>query len=153
VIVFVGDIKRRVSNGGAHMVRTGREHMAKYGTKPEHFAMIGEKNHRHSSGNPYAQFRTVYSLEEIASSRMTYAPLTKQQCSPTSDGAGAAIVCSEQFVLDHGLGGTPPSHVYPLTLLSAHPHSPSAHTRVASRCTHVAYILPSFRSTQWMAVS
>ncbi len=31
-------------------------------------------------------------------------PLTKLQCSPTSDGSGgAAIVVSEQFVEDHGL--------------------------------------------------
>ena len=29
--------------------------------------------------------------------------LTKLQCCPTSDGAGAAIVCSEKFVKKHGL--------------------------------------------------
>jgi len=83
----------------------GREHMAKYGTTAKQFAMIGEKNHRHSAGNPYAQFQQVYTLEEIEASRMTYEPLTKLQCSPTSDGAGAAILCSEAFVLKHGLGG------------------------------------------------
>ncbi len=41
----------------------GREHMAKYGTKAEHFAKIAEKNHRHSVNNPYSQFRDVYTLE------------------------------------------------------------------------------------------
>lgn len=30
-------------------------------------------------------------------------PLTKLQCCPTSDGAAAAVVCSEAFVLKHGL--------------------------------------------------
>ncbi len=30
----------------------GLEHMKKYGTKPEHFAKIAEKNHRHSANNP-----------------------------------------------------------------------------------------------------
>lgn len=30
----------------------GKEHMQKYGTKPEHFAKIAEKNHRHSANNP-----------------------------------------------------------------------------------------------------
>ena len=83
----------------------GREHMKKYGTTAKQFAMIGEKNHRHSANNPYAQFRKVYSLEEVEGSKMTYAPLTKLQCSPTSDGAGAAIVCSEAFVRKHGLEG------------------------------------------------
>jgi sterol carrier protein 2 len=32
-----------------------------------------------------------------------HAVLTKLQCCPTSDGAGAAIVCSEAFVKKHGL--------------------------------------------------
>ena len=41
----------------------GQEHMAKYGTRHEHFAKIAEKNHRHSANNPYSQFRDVYSLD------------------------------------------------------------------------------------------
>ena len=34
---------------------------------------------------------------------MIHAPLTKLQCCPTSDGAGAAILASEEFVHKHGL--------------------------------------------------
>ena len=34
---------------------------------------------------------------------MVYEPLTKLQCCPTSDGAGAAILCSEDFVRKHNL--------------------------------------------------
>jgi acetyl-CoA acetyltransferase len=34
---------------------------------------------------------------------MIYEPLTKLQCSPTSDGSGAAIVASERFVEERGL--------------------------------------------------
>jgi len=83
----------------------GLEHMKKYGTKKEHFAMIGEKNHRHSANNPYSQFRDVYSLEDIMKSPTVMDPLTKLQCSPTSDGAAAAILCSEAFVIRHGLQG------------------------------------------------
>lgn len=30
----------------------GIEHMKKYGTKPEHFAKIAYKNHKHSVNNP-----------------------------------------------------------------------------------------------------
>jgi acetyl-CoA acetyltransferase len=81
----------------------GREHMRRYGTTPEQFARIAEKNHRHSAGNPYAQFQDVYSLEEILDARMIHEPLTKLQCSPTSDGAGAAVLASEAFVREHGL--------------------------------------------------
>jgi acetyl-CoA acetyltransferase len=79
----------------------GREHMKKYGTTAEHFAKIGYKNHKHSVNNPYAQFQEEYSLEDILGARMISDPLTKLQCSPTSDGSGAAIVVSEKFVDDH----------------------------------------------------
>jgi acetyl-CoA acetyltransferase len=82
----------------------GREHMEKYGTTPEQFAKIGWKNHKHSVNNPYAQFQKEYTLQEILDAPTIYAPLTKLQCSPTSDGSGAAILASERFVDEHGLG-------------------------------------------------
>merc|ERR1719310_2747886 len=83
----------------------GKEHMALYDSTLEQFAAVGEKNHRHSANNPYAQFRDTYTLEQVEKSGDIYDPLTKLQCSPTSDGAGAAIVCSEEFVKKHGLEG------------------------------------------------
>jgi acetyl-CoA acetyltransferase len=36
-----------------------------------------------------------------------YEPLTKFQCCPTSDGAAAAIVCSEEFARKHGVADRP----------------------------------------------
>jgi acetyl-CoA acyltransferase len=83
----------------------GREHMQRYGSTAEHFAKIGHKNHKHSVNNPYAQFQQAYTLDDILASRMIYDPLTKLQCSPTSDGSGAAILASEKFVADHELAG------------------------------------------------
>jgi acetyl-CoA acetyltransferase len=77
--------------------------MEKYGTTPEHFAKIGWKNHKHSVNNPYSQFQDEYSLEHILNAKMVYEPLTKLQCCPTSDGAGAAVLASEEFVKKHGL--------------------------------------------------
>lgn len=82
----------------------GREHMQKYGTTAEQFAKIGYKNHKHSVHNPYAQFQDEYTLDEILAARTVYEPLTKLQCSPTSDGSGAAVLASERFVDEHGLG-------------------------------------------------
>jgi acetyl-CoA acetyltransferase len=83
----------------------GREHMERWGTKPESFARIAVKNHRHSVNNPRAQFRREYSLEEVLASTEIYAPLTKLQCCPTSSGAAAAVVASADFVREHGLAG------------------------------------------------
>ena len=81
----------------------GREHMERYGTTPEHFAKIGWKNHKHSVNNPYSQFQDEYSLEDILNAPQVFGPLTKLQCCPTSDGSGAAILASEDFVKKHGL--------------------------------------------------
>ena len=81
----------------------GLEHMEKYGTTPEQFAKIGWKNHKHSVNNPYSQFQTEYSLEEILAAPTVFGPLTKLQCCPTSDGSAAVIVASEDFVKKHGL--------------------------------------------------
>ena len=81
----------------------GREHMERHGSKPEHYAWIGWKNHHHSVNNPYAQFQVDYTLQEIKDAPEIYAPLTKLQCSPTSDGSAAAVVASERFVEDHDL--------------------------------------------------
>jgi acetyl-CoA acetyltransferase len=84
----------------------GVEHTEKYGSKPEHYAWIGWKNHKHSVNNPYAQFQQEYTLDEIKGAKVIYEPLqlTKLQCSPTSDGSGAAVIASERFVDEHGLG-------------------------------------------------
>lgn len=83
----------------------GKEHQERYGTTDEQFAKVGVKNHRHSANNPYAQFQDVYTLDEILASKRVYGPLTKLQCSPTSDGSGAVVLASEDFVDRHGLGG------------------------------------------------
>ena len=68
----------------------GREHMDRYGTTAEQFAKIGQKNHKHSVNNPYSQFQDEYTLEQVLAAPVVYEPLTKLQCCPTSDGAGAA---------------------------------------------------------------
>ena len=81
----------------------GREYMREHGATAEHFAKIGYKNHKHSVNNPYAQFQQEYSLQDILGARMISDPLTKLQCSPTSDGSAAAVLASEAFVESHGL--------------------------------------------------
>lgn len=75
--------------------RAANDHMRRYGSTVEQFARIAEKNHRHSANNPYAQFQDVYTLDEILASPMVDEPLTRLQCSPTSDGAAAVVVMSE----------------------------------------------------------
>jgi acetyl-CoA acyltransferase len=80
-----------------------REHMERYGTTEAQLAAVGAKNHKHSAGNPNAQFQDVYSVDQILAAKTIHRPLTKLQCSPTSDGSAAAVVVSERFVVQHGL--------------------------------------------------
>ncbi|MFD8822353.1 lipid-transfer protein [Streptomyces sp. NPDC059605] len=80
-----------------------REHMARYGTTEAQLAAVGAKNHRHSVNNPYAQFQDPYTVEEVLAAKPVHSPLTRLQCSPTSDGAAAAVVVSRRFVDEHGL--------------------------------------------------
>ncbi len=83
-----------------------REHMEKYGSTADQYAKIGWKNHKHSVNNPYSQFQDEYSLDDIKGAKEVYAPLTKLQCCPTSDGAGAAILASADFVKQNKLEKT-----------------------------------------------
>jgi acetyl-CoA acyltransferase len=71
-----------------------RQHMQKYGTTKEQFARIAVKNHFHGSLNPHAQYREVYTLEDILASPPVAEPLTRLMCSPIGDGAAAAVICS-----------------------------------------------------------
>lgn len=74
-----------------------QEHMKKYGTSRETFAKIAVKNSYNGSLNPYAQYQQAQSLEDILQSRVITNPLHLKMCSPISDGAAAAIVCSEKI--------------------------------------------------------
>ena len=80
-----------------------RSHMARYGTKVEHFAMISAKNSYHGSLNPRAQFREAMTVEEVLASPMIAEPLTRPMCSPIGDGAAAAVIVSERKMLEFGL--------------------------------------------------
>ena len=79
-----------------------RFHMRKFGTTPAQLAAVAAKNHRHSVHNALAQFRTAYTVAEVlAAPPITY-PLTLPMCAPISDGAAAAILCSERALARFG---------------------------------------------------
>jgi acetyl-CoA acetyltransferase len=61
----------------------------------EQFAKVAEKNHAHSTLNPYAQYQKAFSLEEIMEARVISYPNTLPMCCPTGDGAAAVVLVSE----------------------------------------------------------
>jgi acetyl-CoA acetyltransferase len=73
-----------------------RLHMKTYGTTQRQIAAVSAKNHTHSVHNPFSQFRKPFTIEEIlAAPPITY-PITLPMCAPLSDGAAAAILCTEE---------------------------------------------------------
>lgn len=72
-----------------------RYHMKTYGTTQRQIAAVCAKNHMHSVHNPYSQFRKPFTIEEVlAAPPITY-PITLPMCASLSDGAAAAILCTE----------------------------------------------------------
>lgn len=72
-----------------------RQHMRLYGSTEEQFAAVAAKNHAHSVHNERAQYRRAYSVEEVLAERSIVWPLTLPMCAPVSDGAAAAVLCTE----------------------------------------------------------
>jgi len=61
----------------------------------EQFAKVAEKNHAHSALNPLAQYRKIFSLDEVMGSAMVAYPNTLLMCCPTGDGAASVVLCSD----------------------------------------------------------
>jgi len=74
-----------------------------YGAEVADFARIAVKNRNHAAHNPLAQLRKPQTVEDVVNGRMIVPPLTLPMCSPTTDGAAAILVCSEERAKSLGL--------------------------------------------------
>jgi acetyl-CoA acetyltransferase len=72
-----------------------KSHMRTFGSTQAQIAAVAAKNHQHSTRNPLSQYQQPYSLQEVLDARLISWPLTLPMCSPISDGAAAAILCSK----------------------------------------------------------
>ena len=70
-------------------------HMKTFGSTERQFAAVAAKNHRHSTMNPLSQYQNDMSVDDVLAARMIAWPLTLPMCAPISDGAAAAILCTE----------------------------------------------------------
>lgn len=83
----------------------GRKYIAEYGATVEDLAAVAVKNRRHGSLNPLAQYQEPQTLEEVMGARLVVDPLTLPMCSPTTDGAAALILMSQDYAERHDAGG------------------------------------------------
>lgn len=112
-----------------------RLHMKAFGTTQRQIAAVAAKNHAHSVENPLSQYRNTYTVDEIlAAPPITY-PLTLPMCSPISDGAAAAIVCSEAGLKRLGLARRRAIKVLASVVQSGSDRSPTEFER---HCTALA---------------
>jgi len=101
-----GNEPGRKSSGGSSFMdiyaKGARTHMQKYGLTQRQLAAVSAKNHNHSVHNPYSQYRTSFTVDEVLEAPLIAFPLTRPMCSPVGDGAAALIVCSGEYAKKAG---------------------------------------------------
>jgi acetyl-CoA acetyltransferase len=108
-----------------------RAHMKTYGTTQRQLAVVAAKNHAHSVLNPKCHYQKDMSVEEVLAGRPLGYPLTVPMCSPLSDGASAAILCTRPGLTR--LRGTRPVKVYASVLATGTDRAPQAWDRHITR--------------------
>jgi acetyl-CoA acetyltransferase len=109
--------------------------MERYGITQRQLAAVSSKNHGHSVHNERSQYRNAMSIEEIlAAPPITY-PITLPMCSPISDGAAAAILCTESAMKKYGFNKNRAIKVLASVVRSA---SARAAEDFDKGCTHLA---------------
>jgi len=73
-----------------------QRYMYKYAITPEQCAMAVVKNRHNGKLNPYAQEPQDLKVEEVLASRMLSSPIRSLDAKPTSDGACAVILATEE---------------------------------------------------------
>jgi acetyl-CoA acetyltransferase len=111
-----------------------RDYMNRSGATRQDFAEVAVKSHRHAALNPYAQYRTEVTVEDVLASREIAPPLTLLMCSPIGDGAAALVVCSPDAA--RRLGAR--VRVRACTLVSGRDHEPGEAGAV-ERASRAAY--------------
>jgi len=113
---------------------SSRAYMKSSGATREDFAQVAVKSHRHAALNPYAQYRTEVTAEDVLASREIAPPLTLLMCSPIGDGAAALVVCSPEVARRLGAG----VRVRACALVSGRDRGPGEPGAV-ERAAHAAY--------------
>ncbi|MEF8784974.1 MAG: thiolase domain-containing protein [Haloarculaceae archaeon] len=73
-------------------------YLDEYEATQEHLSMVAVKNHANGAKNPNAHLGFECSLEDAVSAPLVADPLNLYHCCPTSDGAAAVLVASEDVV-------------------------------------------------------
>lgn len=75
---------------------------AKYGADERDLARVTVKNRRHAALNPHAHLRTPMTEDDVLATRMISWPLKLGDLCPSSTGAAAVVLASEELANDSG---------------------------------------------------
>lgn len=73
-------------------------HIREYGTTAEQLSHVAVRNHGNGANNPHAQLGFECSLDDAMGAPTVADPLTLYHCCPTTDGAAAVLLASEDVV-------------------------------------------------------
>ncbi|AMO24158.1 thiolase family protein [Ramlibacter solisilvae] len=113
----------------------GRGLMERFGITQRQLAVVASKNHGHSVHNERSQYRMPMTVESILSAPPITYPLTLPMCSPISDGAAAAILCTESALKKYGFDRSRAVRVLASVVRSASARAADDHD---NGCTHQA---------------
>jgi len=80
-----------------------RRYMQETGATAADLARVVVKSRGNAALNPYAQYRKPTTVKEVLGSKMIADPFTLFMCSPTADGAAAAVLGTEQKMREWGI--------------------------------------------------
>jgi acetyl-CoA acetyltransferase len=112
-----------------------RFHMRRFGTTQRQIAAVASKNHAHSVENPLSQYRKAFSIEEVLTAPPITYPLTLPMCAPISDGAAAAVLCTEAGLKRLGLNRSRAIRVLASVMQTGSDRLPEEFDQ---HCTHLA---------------
>jgi acetyl-CoA acetyltransferase len=121
----------------------GLDYMKRTGATCEDFASVVVKNRQHAGGNPYAQFRSTTTINEVLNSRSVAYPLTSRMCSTIGDGAAAVVLASVDAARRLGLAHS--ALLQSIVVLSGRDDAtgPTVVERASARAFELASIGPS----------
>ena len=79
-----------------------KRHMREFGTTLDQLALVAIKNRKNGSLNPRAHYKDLMTLEDVRSSPILCEPLRLYDSCPTTDGAAAAVLCTEKVAKQIG---------------------------------------------------
>jgi acetyl-CoA C-acetyltransferase len=115
VYAMSGDVDFEMAAGGffsAYYALMMREHMRRYGTREEQFALVSVKNHRNALTNPMACMGLSLTVDDVMKSPPVARPYKRLDCAVLADGAAALVLATPRWAREHAGAWRDRPHVY-----------------------------------------